>query len=258
MMMQAKAKIFDSSIKRYSVLDSTNNKAKQLAEAGAVEGTVVVADQQRFGRGRLGRVWQSPAGKGLWFSLILRPRVLPEFGAQVTLLMAVAIVDALERATGLSAKIKWPNDILVNQKKICGILSELTLTEDGINYAIIGVGINVNLEREDFKDGLADIASSVFLETGNKWNCNKVLQAILHSFERRYEEWQQNGFSHIRSEWKNKNCTLNSKVAVKDDARVIFHGIAMDIDESGCLEVRNEEGILKKFDFGEISIRFSE
>jgi BirA family biotin operon repressor/biotin-[acetyl-CoA-carboxylase] ligase len=249
-------KIVNRPILRYAVLDSTNTEAKKLAEAGAREGTVVIADQQCLGRGRLGRAWQSPAGKGLWFTLILRPKISPEFGAQVTLLMAVAVVDALKQVTGLITKIKWPNDILVDNKKLCGILSELTLTEEGIDYVIVGVGINVNLNREDFKEDLAERASSVFLQTGKNWNNDIVLDAILKSFEKRYDSWHKNGFSDIRAEWQSKNCTLGNVVSVKDNDQEIFCGTAVNIDDYGCLQVRSGDGITKKFDFGEISIRF--
>lgn len=248
-------KIVSGSILRYGVLDSTNTKAKELAEAGAVEGTVVIADRQNLGRGRLGRAWQSPAGKGLWFTLILRPEILPEFGAQVTLLMGVAVVEALEKVTGVTAKIKWPNDIIVENKKLCGILSELTLTEEGIDYAIVGVGINVNLDREDFKEDLAERASSVFLQTGKSWDRDIILTAVLKSFEKWYNSWHKNGFSNIKEEWQRKNCTLGNIVSVKDDDREIFCGTAMNIDDYGCLQVRSKDGITKNFNFGEISIR---
>lgn len=246
---------FGSVIIRYDVLDSTNTKAKELAVNGALEGTVVVADQQRSGRGRLGRIWQSPAGKGLWFTLILRPSISPEFGAQVTLLAAVAVVDALERVIGISAKIKWPNDIIVGKKKLCGILSELVLSEEEIDYVIVGIGLNVNFGYDDFSRDLAECASSVFLQTGTNWDCDVILHAILESFERRYFDWQENGFGAIRTEWKSKNCTLENIVSVRDNDQEIFHGKAINIDDYGCLLVCNENGITRKFDFGEISIR---
>ncbi|MBP2631881.1 MAG: birA 1 [Firmicutes bacterium] len=248
-------KIVNRLILRYDVLDSTNTKAMKLAKDGAVEGTVVIADRQSLGRGRLGRAWQSPAGKGLWFTLILRPEILPEFGAQATLLMAVAVVEALEKVTGLTTRIKWPNDIVVDNKKLCGILSELTLTEEGIDYAIVGVGININLDREDFKEDLAERASSVFLQTGKIWDRDIILTAILKSFEKWYNSWHKNGFFDIREEWQSKNCTLGNVVSVKDNDREIFCGTAMNIDDYGCLQVRSKDGITKTFDFGEISIR---
>ena len=138
-------------IKYFETLESTNVTAKEFAEKGAPEGTVIQAGQQFAGRGRLGRVWKSQAGKGLWFSLILYPKTAAEFCPQVTLLAAVAVVEALKKVAGVQGRIKWPNDIMLDGKKICGILAEMALAADGsIEYAVVGIGININMSSEDF------------------------------------------------------------------------------------------------------------
>ncbi|MDD4321247.1 MAG: biotin--[acetyl-CoA-carboxylase] ligase [Acidaminococcaceae bacterium] len=240
----------------YEVLDSTNLKAQELAEKGAQEGTIVQADRQSAGKGRLGRKWESPPGSGLWFTIILRPKIDPEYGAQATLLSAVVLVEVLEKITGIKATIKWPNDILVGRKKICGILSEMHFNEEAINYMIIGIGLNVNMDQKDFTETLEDIATSVYLESGKKFAGNTLLEAFRVSLEKWYEIWVTEGFKKIRVQWLASSGTIGRVVKVKDNDREIFSGVTEGIDDYGCLLVRNEAGILQSFDFGEISIRY--
>jgi BirA family transcriptional regulator, biotin operon repressor / biotin---[acetyl-CoA-carboxylase] ligase len=249
-------KIIGKPLKYYAVLDSTNLKAQELAEKGAEEGTIVQADRQSAGKGRLGRIWKSSAENGLWFTIILRPKIDPKYGAQATLLAAVAVVEALEAATGIKSAIKWPNDILVNRKKICGILSEMYLNADMINYVIVGIGINVNMTKKDFKEKLSDIATSVYLQSGIKQDRNKLLEAFRVSLEKWYDVWLTEGFEKVRAQWLLYNGTIGSFVKVKDNDNEIFSGIAEGVDDYGCLLVRNFDGVSQSFDFGEISIRY--
>lgn len=244
-----------SMLKYYDVLDSTNITAKELAEKGAEEGTIVQADEQKLGRGRLGRVWKSPAQSGLWFSIILRPKMEPQYGAQITLLTAVALVEAIKSATGIKTWIKWPNDILVKGKKIAGILSEMKLAEEGIDYIIIGIGLNVNIAKEDLGELLSETASSVYLETGKFYDRQLILEDFCISLKKWYEIWQRAGFKSVRERWLANNCTIGEFVKVKDNNKEIFAGIAKKIDDYGCLLVQSPKGTTKEFDFGEISIR---
>jgi len=241
----------------YQILPSTNDKARVWAEQGAAEGTIVQADCQTAGHGRMGRTWQSPPGKGLWFSLLLRPQIHPQFAAQATLLVAVALVETLRFVTNVSCQIKWPNDILYEDKKICGILSEMKLTPAGeVDYIIAGVGLNVNMERCDFPEDLADRASSLAILTGRQWDRNLLLQAFRSCMEKWYGLWLADGFECIRDEWLAHNCTLGRQVQVKDDDQVIFCGRAKTLQADGSLVVQDDAGREECFNFGEISIRF--
>lgn len=246
----------DLQLHYYDVLESTNITAVNAAMHGADEGTVIIAQKQRGASGRMGRVWNSPDG-GLWFSIILRPHINPENVAQLTLLAGVAVVKALNCIYETAqVKIKWPNDLLLEGKKICGILSEMKLDENGlVDYAILGIGINVNLRQEDFSKELQSIASSLLLSTGKCADCDEVLQKVLQEIVALYEEWLEHGPESLFRQWKQYSCTLGQKVLVKDNDRIIFAGTAVDMGAQGSLLVRNEEGIQRSFDFGEISIR---
>lgn len=243
-------------LRQFDVLESTNVTAVAFAKEGASEGTVIVAERQEGGRGRMRRVWASPQG-GLWFSIILRPQIDPQFAAQVTLLMGVAVGKALRRIYATDGiMIKWPNDLLLHKKKVCGILSELQLNENGaIDYTIIGVGVNVALKPEDFPPELRDTAASLNVSLNKNYTCREVLDNILQEFDSLYREWLAKGADVILAPWKEMNCTLHKEVFVKDNDQVIFSGIVTAIDEAGAIIVRNERGESQSFDFGEISIR---
>ena len=240
----------------YDVLESTNITAVETAVKGAAEGTVIVAEKQCGASGRMGRVWNSPSG-GLWFSVILRPHIDPENVAQLTLLAGVAVAKAVRRLYQTEeVKIKWPNDVLLKGKKVCGILSEMRLDENGmVDYVILGIGVNVNLRQSDFPDELENIAASLLLTTGKHFTCNDVLQVILKEMSLLYGEWLEHGPENLLGQWKHCSCTLGQKILVKDNDKVIFSGTAVDIGAQGSLLVMNEEGIQRSFDFGEISIR---
>lgn len=243
-------------LRQFDVLESTNVTAVAAAKDGAAEGTVIVAARQEGGHGRMKRVWNSPLG-GLWFTIILRPQIDPQFVAQVTLLAGVAVAKALRRLYATEAvKIKWPNDLLLDGKKVCGILSELQLDENGaIQYAVVGIGVNVALKEEDFPAELKTAAASLNASLHKDYTCQEVLTAIMEDFAALYERWLVQGAEAVLPAWKELNCTLGKKVLVKDNDEVIFTGETIAVDEAGALLVRNEEGIIQSFDFGEISIR---
>ena len=246
--------ILHNQIQYYEELASTNLKALELAKQGAAGGTVVVAARQTAGRGRMRRKWESPEGKGLWFSMILRPTIAAEYCAQITLLAAVAAAQALQRLTDKNFSIKWPNDIMLDGKKICGILAEMALAADGsIEYAVVGIGININMSSEDF--GALLTATSLYLATGIEYEHEQVLKAFLDEFDLLYSHWHCCGFALIRQDWLDYSCTLGHKVTVRDNDTEIYSGVAEDMDDYGSLLVRNAAGKIESFDFGEISIR---
>lgn len=243
-------------LKQFDVLESTNVTAVAFAKEGAPEGTVIVAKRQEGGRGRMKRVWNSPAG-GLWFTVILRPHIEPQYAAQVTLLAGAAVAKALRQIYQTDEiTIKWPNDLLLRNKKICGILSEMQLDENGaIDYAIVGIGINVALNSKDFPKDLKEIAASLNASFNKNYTCTYVLDKVLQEFDFLYQQWLIKGADMVINLWKKFNCTLGKQVLVKDNDEVIFSGEVISIDEAGAIVVRSKEGELQSFDFGEISIR---
>lgn len=243
-------------LSKFDVLESTNTTAVTAAKEGAPEGTVIVAERQTGGHGRLQREWSSPKG-GLWFTIVLRPKIDPQFVAQVTLLAGVAVTKALRILYKTDAiAIKWPNDLLLNKKKVCGMLSEMELDDkENIKYAIIGIGVNVATETKSFPLELQQTATSLNESMQASLSCEEVLDAILREFTELYDEWQQNGSAAMLQQWRSLNCTLGSMVKVKDDDQVIFAGTALAIDDQGAIVVSNNQGETQSFNFGEISIR---
>jgi BirA family biotin operon repressor/biotin-[acetyl-CoA-carboxylase] ligase len=245
----------DFDITCFDTVVSTNLLAAELAKKGAPDGKVVVAARQTGGRGRGRREWKS-TGNGLWFSLVLRPAIEPQYAAQATLLTAVAAAKTLRLITGEEFTIKWPNDVMLRGRKICGILAQLELDKDGgVEYAVVGVGINVNMTAADFGEEISKTATSLLLATGRRHSRKRLLQAFLPEFKRLYLEWAENGFSRVRAQWIAYNCTLGRAVVIKDDGREIFAGRAEAIDNCGNLLVTNDSGRTETFNFGEVSVR---
>lgn len=238
----------------YEEVGSTNQVAKELAERGAPEGTAVVAEAQTSGRGRLGRGWLSPARKGIWLSLILRPRVAPWQLPQLSLLAAIGVVSAVKELTGLKVGIKWPNDILSRGKKLCGILTEMRAEVEITQYVILGIGLNVNLDMEDFPENLRPSATSLKLELGREVPRLPLLKSLLYHLEGWYETWEKEGFTPIRESWKEASITLGRLVRVEAGHK-IFEGVAVDIDEEGRLLVQDADGNLQRFTYGEVSLK---
>ncbi|MCR5447573.1 MAG: biotin--[acetyl-CoA-carboxylase] ligase [Schwartzia sp.] len=240
----------------YDVLDSTNETAEQMAKAGALEGTVIMADRQRGGHGRMQRRWESPLG-GLWSTLVLRPTIDPCHVAQVTLLAGIAVTLALRSMyDSEDIRIKWPNDIFFNGKKIGGILSEMRLHErEGIEYVLVGMGLNVNLTEKDFPEELRSIATSLKIIFKKDKSCESVLTKVFNEFTVLYNRWNKEGMDAILPEWEALNCTLGRTVTVWDAGQRIFEGKAVSMSRDGSLLVRSEDGTEESFNFGEISIR---
>lgn len=212
---------------------STQIVAHQLAQEGAPDGTVVIAELQTEGRGRLMRKWDSAKGQGIWMSIILRPDVPPHKAPQFTLVAAVAIVRAIQSVTGLEASIKWPNDIL----------TELQSDADGIQALIIGIGVNVNQEREDFDAAVQDIATSLRLESGELVNRRELVQEILRCLEIYAELYIEKGFAPLKLLWEGHSATIGKAVRARM-SRETLEGVAEGITEDGVLQLRTADGKL--------------
>lgn len=223
---------------------STNDEAKALADADAGHGEVVVAEAQTEGRGRRGRGWVSPPRRNVAFSVILRPDELPPSRApELTLVAAVAVCDAL-RHSGVQAGIKWPNDVLVGERKIAGILTEMSAESDRVHWVVVGVGVNVNARQEDFPPELRREATSLLLERGHPAPRALFLAACLSALEGWYDRHAEEGFAPIRQAWRERSVTLGREVAVRTDGADVA-GLAEDIDETGALLVRTPSGLVR-------------
>ena len=237
----------------YDEVDSTNTIAKAMARKGAPAGTIVVAEQQGTGRGRLERPFFSPACKGIWVSLILRPHIIPQDAPKFTLLAAVAVAEAMA-CFGVAAQIKWPNDILYNGKKMVGILTEMSAEIERVNFVVIGVGINVNIEADDFPPELRELATSMSIVKGEKIPRLKLLQKFLEVMEELVLEVDKNGFREILLRWRKYSITLGEQVKVINLDKSYFVGLAVDIDADGALLVDTENG-RERVLAGDVSIR---
>lgn len=238
----------------FESIGSTNDYAKTLAQNGAKENSVVVADSQQKGRGRLDRSFLSLAGKGVYLSLILRPGFFVSEVNSVTLLAAMAVYDTILDITGVKTAIKWPNDIYLNGKKICGILTESTLKADATcDYVIVGIGVNILHGTDDFPDDLRDIATSLFSETGIRCDRAEFTATLLKNFSKYYKNFPQNK-SEMLCEYSKRLFMIDEKIRVigLDDS---YEAILKGVDGNGYLIVLDDNGDEKKVIGGEISIR---
>lgn len=248
-----KTKTMGQSIYFYEETDTTNNRARELALEGAPEGTLVVAEKQTAGRGRRGKVWESPLGTGIWMSLVLRPQIMPAEASVLTLLCGLATAEAIEAETGLSAGIKWPNDILINGKKTVGILTEMDCEMSQVHFVIPGIGINVN--TASFPPELADVATSLYLESGKTVSRRRLVHKVLERLEGHYNTFLQTGsFSAMLEDYRKHCITLGKEVHVL--GREPFFAEALDITPEGELLVRRSDNGKEEVVFsGEVSIR---
>ena len=237
--------------------DSTNREAKILAYKKVPDGTVAVAEEQTGGKGRLNRSFYSPRGKGIWFSLVLRPKFVPSDAPKCTLMAAVAIARAMKRF-GLQAQIKWPNDIMHEGRKLVGILTELSAEMSCITYIVLGIGINVNIRRDEFPIELREAATSLSEMAGRKLSRIELFRAVLEEFDKLYVDIvsdPKRGFVRMLDEWRAFNITLGRKVRViTASTGEYFLGTARDIDADGALLVETTDGLERVF-AGDVSIR---
>jgi BirA family biotin operon repressor/biotin-[acetyl-CoA-carboxylase] ligase len=231
--------------------DSTNSRAWDLAARGAPEGTLVVAEQQTKGRGRLGRDWFSPPGGGIYLTMILRPTLSPREAPKTTLLTAVALAEALLTLTGLEVHIKWPNDILIKRKKLAGILTEISAETDAINYMIIGLGLNVNIPS--FPDNLAAKTTTILMETGKPFPRVRIVREFLERFERYYEVFNRKGFGPVLTRWKEMTHMIGGRVQVETLGRH-YEGVVQDIDADGVLILKDGTGKSHRIFSGDVNL----
>ena len=237
----------------YEETDSTNDRAKRLAEEGCPHGTLVVADCQKAGKGRRGRSWESPRGTSVYMSLVLRPAILPSAASMVTLVAAMAVAEGIQKAAGLHAAIKWPNDVVVNGRKICGILTEMSAEMDCIHYVVVGIGINVG--QKEFAGEISKTATSVFIEKGSRVFRSLIAAAVMESFEKYYSLYEKAGDLSLIMDEYNSILANNGK-----EVRVLapsgdYPGMSLGIEKDGELLVRTEDGEVKKVLSGEVSVR---
>jgi len=250
-----KGKWIGGEILFFPEVDSTNRRAREQCLRGAGEGTVVLAESQAEGKGRLGRQWQSPAGINVYASIILRPSFSPVSAPQIPLVAGVAGANALAGATGLEARIKWPNDIFVRGKKVGGILSEMEAEGARVRFIILGVGLNVNWRREDIPPDLREIATSLRAEAGREFSRAEVAAVFLEELEREYALFLKDGFStKLREEW-NRLSWVNRKWVTITMLGKKIEGQVLGVDTDGALLVISREGETQRFIAGDVSLR---
>lgn len=241
------------SILVYAEATSTNDVAARLAGHAVEEGVVVFAESQTAGRGRHGRLWISPAGKGLWFTLLLRPKLSPSSASRLTVMAGVVVATALRRATGLPLRIKWPNDLLCRGKKLAGILTELGIEEDRLVHALLGVGVDVNLDIGDFPEELRSMATSLKLEAGRSF-CRAALAAeLLRELEKGLMRLDDASFPAVAEEWVALDDTLGRQVTIKGPGG-LRRGLASGIDTDGALLLRLDGGCVERVLGGEVTL----
>ncbi|MBK5241813.1 biotin--[acetyl-CoA-carboxylase] ligase [Clostridium sp.] len=249
-----RTKCIGKNIIHYESVGSTNSKAKELAEGGQEHGTVIISEEQTLGRGRLGRNWVSPKYKGIWMSIILRPNIITKNISQITLIGAAAVQKAIMKME-IKTGIKWPNDIIIGSKKVCGILTEMSGEIEHINYLVMGIGINVNLKEQDIPKDLKDVATSLLIESGKHIDRKQLLANVLNIFEELYSDFVLNGNIKETIEICRENSILiGSEIKLINSGEVTI-AKAINISDSGELVIENNKGNIENIVSGEVSIR---
>ena len=240
-------------VRYFDTLDSTNICAKRLAEEGAPNGTLVIADQQTAGRGRRGRQWETPKGTAIAMTILLRPKLRPEKACMLTLVMGMAVTKALNELFHLSCRIKWPTDVVLDGKKICGILTEMSTEINVINYLVIGSGINANIRS--FPEELKDKAVSLCTALGHEVNRAQIIQYCMKYLEHYYDIFKRSGdMSLLMDEYNEMLVSVGSEVCVLEPSGE-YRGISEGIDQAGELLVRRADGHVEQVYAGEVSVR---
>lgn len=247
-----KTRSFGKKLVHRQVVDSTNNLAKEFAERGEGEGTVVISEEQSSGKGRLERTWTSPQG-GIWLSIILRPKVLPSEASRFTLLAAVSVAKAIERL-GIEPDIKWPNDILIDGKKVCGILLELSAQPDKVDYLVVGFGINANVKKSKLPRDSRTRATTLAEALGKKVDRKNLVADLLLELEKDYKHLLKGGWKDIKKEWMARSKMLHEKVALNTMQGVV-EGEFVGVDESGAIRIRLPQGGIKTFAAGDVTVK---
>ena len=241
-------------VRYFRTVDSTNSEAYRLALMGAKEGEIVLAESQEKGRGRVGRQWFSPAFLNLYLSVILRPNIPPHRASLLTLMAAVATADAIEEYAGLHPTIKWPNDILLNGRKIAGLLNEIHSETDRIHFVVLGIGVNLNVDRQRFPQMIRDRATSLKEEMGQKIARKAFLAILLESLEKWYGIFPKDGGASVLNAWRDRAQIAGKQVKISSFDEVIV-GRALDVDSEGALLVQMRNGQRKRIVAGDVDYR---
>jgi len=229
---------------------STNDEARRLADQGATEGTIVVAERQEAGRGRLGRSWVSPPG-GVYFSILLRPNLAPVQLSMITLAAAVAVAEGIRQQTGLETRIKWPNDVLLEGRKLVGILTEMAAEADSIRFVVIGIGVNANVDLSAYPVEAREGIASLLAVLGRPVDRPALLAAILNELDSSYRSLREGQFDSILDRWRSLSSTIGSRVRVTTVTETVT-GLAMGVDDDGALRVLADDGTERLFHTGEV------
>lgn len=236
----------------FDEVDSTNEVCKKMASDGLAEGSVIVAECQNGGKGRLGRKWVSQKGDGVWMSILLKPDVSPAGISSITLAAGLAVCLTLRNDFGIHAEIKWPNDILLNNKKICGILTEMSGQIAKVDYVVVGIGINVN--NAAFPEAIKNTATSIYIETGKKLKRSEIAKNVLKNFDSVYKRFRNGGFMCIKHDYEDMCLNIGKKVRVIKPSGS-FEATAMGVNDNGELVIMKENGETTTVFSGEVSIR---
>lgn len=236
-----------------TVLDSTNAKAYSLGEQGGIEGTVVIADQQTAGKGRMGRSWTSPPGVNLYASVVLRPDILPWDAPQLTFLSAVATCRAIYDVTSLKATVKWPNDILVNSRKVAGLLNEMSSETDRVNFVVLGMGVNINMTRDQFPVELRYPATSLALETGRLVSRVDFTRCLLSHLDQLYRVYRAEGSGPVLAAWAELSELVGRMVSVDCQNKVVT-GRVKGFGQEGALLLETEDGHMQRLLAGDVRL----
>jgi len=247
-----RTKIFGHPLLYFRELTSTNDIAKELAIRGAREGTVIVARTQTEGRGRLKRRWMSPEG-GLWLSTILRPKTEPKHAPKLTLMASVVVANAISKLSQLKAEVKWPNDVLINHKKVCGILTEARIKDDALDFVVVGIGINANFSVNALPSSIRDFSTTLKEELRKEIECEALLCALLEETESYYNMFSQGKFESMLKEWRRSASFLGSYVEIQSHQEKI-RGWAVDVDEDGALMVKLRDQTIRKLTSGDLTM----
>lgn len=251
LLSKLKTQRFGKQLRLVSKTESTQNEAYAWAAAGAPEGALIVAEEQVSGRGRRGHVWHSPAGKGIWMSMVLKPRISLQFTPHLTLLTAVAVCRAIKRIASIQVGIKWPNDLLVNDRKVCGILLESVAEDERLIHVIAGIGISVNLDEQDYPSALGKIATSLKIECGQEIDRATLLAEVLLEWEQLYKLYEEKGFGTIRTLWEANSVMIGRSVTIETPYGVA-QGTAQGLDEMGALVLQLPNGAVQKVFSGDV------
>ena len=246
------SRVIGQKIHYFAEIASTSDVAKDLATLGAKEGTIVIAEVQTCGRGRLGRDWLSPKG-GIWLSIVLRPEIKAKDTFKITFLTAVAVAKTIRKMFKLNAEIEWPNDVLVNGKKVCGILTETSIRGETADFVIVGVGVNTNFDVALFPEHLKNTVTTLAAEIKKEVDREKILHNLLEELDVYYRMFKENKFDSILEEWKQLNRLFGANVEVVSFNEKIM-GQAVNVDQNGALVVKLADGTTRKVYSGDITL----